>query len=1226
MQNTPKRSYAKYLMGGTGMAMLVAFAAPVAVQAQDAADDMTEVVVIGARAAQQSSNNRKRTAKTAVDSIVADDVGAFPDRNINEAISRMAGVALSRDDFGEGTEIHIRGNSQENIRVEMDGMGVGGGGMGATRSADLTSLPADLIKSVDVVKGSTADMTEGSLGGGVRIQTRTGLDFAKPYLSFRVGARRNSLGQEWQPDYNLIASRKFFDDRLGVVFSLTQTKYQNNTSSVGVNASGAGYQGRIDFDNSPEKTFAFNPSTVDLTNPASTTLLGNSSFTPQQIVEMSASAQTKQECYDAFPVLTAGSGVNQSTNAARRNQRVYELQTCLGQWNDLEPQNVRSFDNTQYEDRLTADIRFDFRVNDRLTVFAKYTKNDRKVDRYYRNRSLSGGLQTPMNPGNIYSATANPNGVWYVDNSDPTRQERAVAPGNTDYFLYDGVGVYGNLPIYGDVLGIDPSTVKVDANHFVTEYVMNGATMGLQQRWEPFTWDSSYVQTGGTYRDGGLTVEFMAGKSQTDYSRISAFSTRGITYGSARFFVEPSGLWAHEILTPYDETDPNNYVQMVSQAAFAEQVGSVDAPYIRPYSVAERPLVTANSANLQYDAWLSETEETTAKLDVTYNFKETVPFITTVKAGVSFRNPKGSFWSNPGGKVVRSAQGTYHLMEPDPNYTGTGTAPQVPVRDANGLPVLNPDYVSPIVLPRVAVRSSIRACEPTATSIESCNFGYNPSTILRQKREGVLTLTPDALRDLFASTVTRPDSVFFNDYEGAESLTNWPGIDTRTLVGLLPTANFDCVKSCVASDGNVYEQPFTQYDEKMTAAYYMVEFEQELPFNFIFNGNVGLRAIETDVSGRGELVLNYVRTTAAFDPLNPTAAAGIQTTTYTQNVTVSKKTRDYLPSYNLNLWVLPDQLVLRYYKGKNISRPSVAQLLPAGTCEIDERRNQGIEGFEEDQRCSGRIGNPALKPFTAWNQNLSVEWYPNRDTMVSLAVHEQVERIGNRTNITETRNMFEGSDFVDPVTGERLDNVAFSIPTFGNAPGFKRKGWEFTSKTAFTFLPWYLRYTGADFNYSKLESTLIGGTGSALINPNTGEVMPPMGESPYFANLSLWYDDGKTNARISYQARGEYFINIEGNSGNVRNNYPFAGGTNTRPTPYRPGNAIYRDETKFIDAKITHKLTPSVEIFGEVRNLTKEGRIESNGGAFGFADGTPYINTLDYGGRHFSFGVTYRQR
>src|SRR3954463_4770398 len=59
-----------------------------------AATEIKTVVVQGQRAAQQSGIERKKNAATAMDSIVADDVGAFPDRNIGEAISRIAGVAL----------------------------------------------------------------------------------------------------------------------------------------------------------------------------------------------------------------------------------------------------------------------------------------------------------------------------------------------------------------------------------------------------------------------------------------------------------------------------------------------------------------------------------------------------------------------------------------------------------------------------------------------------------------------------------------------------------------------------------------------------------------------------------------------------------------------------------------------------------------------------------------------------------------------------------------------------------------------------------------------------------------------------------------------------------------------------------------------------------------------------------------------------------------------------
>ena len=89
-----------------------------------AATELEEVVVVGTRAAQRTSIDRKKNAATAMDSISAEDVGKFPDQNVNEAISRVAGVALDRGDNGEGQGISIRGNGMEATRVDIDGMSV----------------------------------------------------------------------------------------------------------------------------------------------------------------------------------------------------------------------------------------------------------------------------------------------------------------------------------------------------------------------------------------------------------------------------------------------------------------------------------------------------------------------------------------------------------------------------------------------------------------------------------------------------------------------------------------------------------------------------------------------------------------------------------------------------------------------------------------------------------------------------------------------------------------------------------------------------------------------------------------------------------------------------------------------------------------------------------------------------------------------------------------------
>ena len=131
----------------------------------------TVVHVSGQRAALQSAQKLKQDADEVVDSIVAEDIGQFPDKSIGEAVARIAGVALDVSDSGEAGGFTIRGQSADLIRVEVDGMTVldnttGQGG----RSAQLNELSSDLIKSVDVVKGQTASSSykPAILSNGIR--------------------------------------------------------------------------------------------------------------------------------------------------------------------------------------------------------------------------------------------------------------------------------------------------------------------------------------------------------------------------------------------------------------------------------------------------------------------------------------------------------------------------------------------------------------------------------------------------------------------------------------------------------------------------------------------------------------------------------------------------------------------------------------------------------------------------------------------------------------------------------------------------------------------------------------------------------------------------------------------------------------------------------------------------------------------------------------------------
>ncbi|MFT3996428.1 MAG: TonB-dependent receptor [Asticcacaulis sp.] len=1251
MQNKPQKSqrgaFATYLMAGTGLAMMAAMAASGAAyaqqatpQTQQAQEDIDTVVVVGARAAQQSSNDRKKRAKTPTDSIVADDVGAFPDRNISEAISRIAGVAVDRNEFGEGAGVTIRGNSADLTRVELDGIGVQnagglaiGSGDNAGRAADMRELPSDLIKSVDVVKGSTADMTEGSIGGTVLIQTRTGLDFKKPYLSLRVGTTRNSLGQEYRPDINLVASRKFMEGRLGVLFSLSTSKIQNNGHNMSmVTSDNAGYARAMDWDKSPEKTFSFNPATV--TGDGANTPLASwnnatntgtiYAKTPLELVTLAAQAQTKDQCNTLFPLLSdtelgqIQAGTSSNNRTAAQNQRIYERVTCLNQWNDYSPSLIRNFLNSNDDERLAADIRFDYKVNDHLSLYAKYGIANRHVDDQYRNRNL-GGLA--INTAGMFadSMSNGTSGTFYPNGTIDYRTPVA----GSGYYLFNEGYTTGPItidtnpaagtaaanvtnaafPVYGLTANVDPTSIKVDANHHVTQFAITDGTVGIDQISTTALTDSKYMQFGGEYKNGPLRVQFVVNRGEGTYSRDDRRTSISAPYGRALLTVSQAGVWGYELPAGFDQTNPDNFVVVRPATA---GTGAANPTYfsaaVPAYTAAQIPLLTGNFG-ITFQPRMQENSEQTAKIDVTYRLEGKVPFFTLIKTGYSKRETETDYWG-PGGYTVKEAVGSYL------NSNGT----------------LNTSYVPPIIVPTLNLRGSFRACLPTSTSTMPCNYGYVANTEPGPSLTGISTFTPDQLKEIFRGVFLPADSQFFDGYPGASGLTSWPGLDIRKLwsqIGAAQNANFDCIKVCRGSDGNMYEQPVFHNEESVTAAYFLTEFEQNLPLGMVFDGNMGLRMVETEVSGTGTLQLNSVRKNANWSSATPTA----NTTTYTfrKPVELHGSYRDWLPSYNLNLWVVPDKLVLRYSWARTVARPNIARMIPSGNCTFSEV-NEGVieaDGTAQDMSCSGTLGNPDLKPYKAKNQQMTLEWYPNKDTMFSLARHQLDVLVGGAISLGKTDGkLFAGSGLIDPQTGQPVEDLEFSYSQWENDIGYGRTGWEFTSKTAFTFLPWYLRYTGADFNISTLEGT----TAVDIKDPISGDTMRTPGEADYYANLSLWYDDGKLNARVSYQKRTNYFSCIApcGNANSV-NNYPGPFGTTTaRPAPYNPGAPRFQDETQYLDAKVTYKVRPNIEVYLEGRNITKQASSLSGGEYYGFANGTENLWRISYGGVRTMFGITYR--
>jgi len=215
----------------------LAIAASAQVSAQQAApapEEMEEVVVSGIRASMRNSLEVKRASIQVVDAISAEDVGDFPDKNIGEAIQRVPGVQINRQD-GEGRGVSIRGADPSLIRVELNGVSALSLTVGGGRDVDFRDLPVEFLSRVEVVKTPTAEMTEGGIGT-VRVFTRKPLDSPEGYLAGSVQGVYSDLADSYDPKIALIGSKTFMDGTLGILLS---TQYEqrhldsNNARTTG---------------------------------------------------------------------------------------------------------------------------------------------------------------------------------------------------------------------------------------------------------------------------------------------------------------------------------------------------------------------------------------------------------------------------------------------------------------------------------------------------------------------------------------------------------------------------------------------------------------------------------------------------------------------------------------------------------------------------------------------------------------------------------------------------------------------------------------------------------------------------------------------------------------------------------------------------------------------------------------------------------------------------------
>ena len=241
--NHKSKNYARLAAGVSLVSLAIcplsALAQTATPKAAEAADGGSDIVVTGYRASLQSAQAKKRAADTVVDVITSEDIGALPDRSVNEALQRLPGVTISRfaapndsQHFSvEGSGVAIRGLNY--VRGELNGRDtfqISGG-----REIGFNDVPTELVGSIELYKNTSADLIEGGISGTVNINPRKPLDTRDDFFYLSGSMNYGDLERRGTPSAIGIASKQWETSggsRIGILAGVSYFHQFSRSDSV----------------------------------------------------------------------------------------------------------------------------------------------------------------------------------------------------------------------------------------------------------------------------------------------------------------------------------------------------------------------------------------------------------------------------------------------------------------------------------------------------------------------------------------------------------------------------------------------------------------------------------------------------------------------------------------------------------------------------------------------------------------------------------------------------------------------------------------------------------------------------------------------------------------------------------------------------------------------------------------------------------------------------------
>lgn len=290
-----------------------------------------------------------------------------------------------------------------------------------------------------------------------------------------------------------------------------------------------------------------------------------------------------------------------------------------------------------------------------------------------------------------------------------------------------------------------------------------------------------------------------------------------------------------------------------------------------------------------------------------------------------------------------------------------------------------------------------------------------------------------------------------------------------------------------------------------------------------FDGNIGVRVVETKNSAVGLLTVSPITNTVASCLSFGNSAAQCQpladalafygTGGQLANYSFKNKYTNILPTLNLRYFA-SDQLQLRFAAGQAMVRPSFGQMVPYNTLSFSFQTN-GLPSVTNAR--TGVGGNPYLKPTLATQFDASAEYYFGRSNSLTLALF--YKRIKDYVFAGVTPETYTANG----------QTITFDVTRNINGDKGSVKGFELGYQQFFDFLPGPLSGLGVQGNFTFVDSN--GGVNTAIntLDPNQTNnaadmTLPLEGMSKYSYNIAAIYEKHGVSARLAYNWRSEYLL------------------------------------------------------------------------------------------------------